>query len=111
MLDRLLHGSAFWGWRVGASLAQRLPSWITYPAAVVGGEIAYLFWTGRRRIAKQNFAVVLALPADDREVAPVARRSVRNFAKYLVEIMRFPRPETPDLAKLLTCHPPSWSSF
>ena len=71
MLDRILHGSAFWGWRVGASLAQRLPSWITYPAAVVGGEIAYVFWTGRRRIAKQNFAVVLALPADDREVARV----------------------------------------
>src|SRR3989475_9428398 len=111
MLDRMLHGSAFWGWRVGASLAQRLPSWITYPAAVVGGEIAYLFWTGRRRIAKQNFAVVLALPADDREVARVARRSFRNFAKYLVEIMRFPRLQTADFAKLVTVDPRSWSYF
>src|SRR2546426_9236683 len=111
MLDRLLHGSAFWGWRVGASLAQRLPSWITYPAAVVGGEIAYVFWTGRRRIAKQNFAVVLALPADDRGVARVARRSFRNFAKYLVEIMRFPRLETADFAKLVTVDPRSWSYF
>src|SRR5438477_11825966 len=111
MLDRLLHGSAFWGWRVGASLAQRLPSWITYPAAVVGGELAYLLWTGRRRIAKQNFAVVLALPADDREVARVARRSFRNFAKYLVEIMRFPRLETGDFAKLVTVDPRSWSYF
>src|SRR5438105_2210575 len=111
MLDRLVHGSAFWGWRVGASLAQRLPSWITYPAAVVGGEIAYVFWTGRRRIAKQNFAVVLALPADDREVARVARRSFRNFAKYLVEIMRFPRLESADFAKLVTVDPRSWSYF
>src|SRR5256885_15099406 len=98
MLDRLLHGSAFWGWRVGASLAQRLPSWITYPAAVVGGGIAYVFCTGRRRIAKQNFAVVLAPPADDREAAPVARRSLRNFPQYLVEILRVPRPRTADFA-------------
>src|SRR5213078_4429316 len=99
MLDRLLHGSAFWGWRVGATLAQRLPSWITYPAAVVGGEVAYLLWVGRRRIAKQNFAIVLSLPADDREVARVARRSFRNFAKYLGEIMRFTSLDNEDLAR------------
>src|SRR5436309_15382430 len=111
MLDRMLHGSAFWGWRVGASLAQRLPSWVTYPAAVVGGEIAYVFWTGRRRMAERDFAVVLALPADDREVRRVARRSFRNVAKYLVEIMRFPRLETADFARLVTVDPRSWSYF
>ena len=80
MLDRLVHGSAFWAWRVGASLAQRLPAWITYPAAVVGGEIAYLVWTGRRTVAKQNFAVVLARPADDREVARAALRNLKTAA-------------------------------
>src|SRR5437660_3279172 len=111
MLDRLLHGSAFWGWRVGASLAQRLPAWVTYPAAVVGGELAYLLWVGRRRVAKQNFAVVLALPAGHREVARVARRSFRNFAKYLVEIMRFPSLESEDFARLVTIDPRSWSYF
>src|SRR2546430_15691070 len=111
MLDRLLHGSAFWGWRVGASLAQRLPSWITYPAAVVGGEIAYLFWTGRRRIAKQNFAVALALPADDREVARVARRAFRHFAKYPLEVMRVPRLEAAHLPRLGARDPRPWASF
>jgi Kdo2-lipid IVA lauroyltransferase/acyltransferase len=111
VLDRLFHGSAFWGWRIGATLAQRLPSWITYPVAVAGGEIAYLFWVGRRRIAKQNFAIVLALPAGHRDVANVARRSFRNFAKYLVEIMRFPRLDTEDFARLVTIDPRSWSYF
>ena len=101
MLDRLLHGSAFWGWRIGASLAQRLPSWITYPAAVVGGELAYLFWVGRRRVAKQNFAVVLALPAGDREVARVARRSFRNFAKYLAEVVKKAPGATDDIVAIL----------
>ena len=106
-----MHGSAFWGWRLGAALAQRLPSWISYPAAVIGGEIAYLFWAGRRRIAKANFAIVLSLPAGDREVARVARRSFRNFAKYLVEIMRFPSLGTADFARLVTIDPRSWSYF
>src|SRR3989442_13528891 len=90
MLDRLFHGSAFWGWRLGATLAQRLPSWITYPAAVGGGEIAYLFWVGRRRIAKENFAIVLALPAGHRDGARGGRRSFRNFAKYPLGVSRFP---------------------
>src|SRR2546428_14144217 len=111
MLDRLLHGSAFWGWRLGATLAQRLPSWVTYPAAVVGGEIAYLVWVGRRRIAKQNFAIVLDLPADHRDVARVARRSFRNFAKYLVETMRFPRLDSADFKRLVAVNPRSCAYF
>src|SRR5438445_7973091 len=111
MLDRLLHGSAFWGWRLAAKLAQRMPSCSTYPAAVVGGEIAYLVWVGRRRIAKQNLAIVLDLPASHRDVARVARRSFRNFAKYLVEIMRFPRLDSEDFERLVAVDPRSWSYF
>jgi Kdo2-lipid IVA lauroyltransferase/acyltransferase len=109
MRDRLLHGTAFWAWRVGAILAQGLPSWVTYPAAVIGGEIAYVFWTSRRRVAKQNFAIVLDRQADDPEVARVARRSFRNFAKYLVEIMRFPRLEVEDLERIVAVDPRSWA--
>lgn len=111
MLDRLSHGSAFWGWRAGATLAQRLPSWITYPAAVIGGEVAYLVWGARRRIAKENFAIVLALPSGHRDVANVARRSFRNFAKYLVEIMRFPSLDAADFERLVSVDPRSWSYF
>jgi len=107
MRERLLHGSAFWAWRVGAALAQRLPESVSYPAAVVGGEIAYLVWITRRRIAKENFAVVLDLPAHHRDVARVARRSFRNFAKYLLEIMRFPRLNDGDLERKVIDDPRS----
>jgi KDO2-lipid IV(A) lauroyltransferase len=109
MRDRVLHGSAFWAWRIGAALAQRLPQWVTYPAAVVGGELAYVLWIGRRRIAKENFAIVLSRRSDDREVARVARRSFRNFAKYLVEIMRFPTLGALELDRIVTVDAPSWS--
>src|SRR5437660_11246224 len=98
MRERRFHGAALWGWRLGSTLAQHLPSWISYPAAVAGGELAYVVWVSRRHVAKNNFAVVLDRPPSDREVARVARRSFRNFAKYLVEIMRFPGLGANDLA-------------
>jgi Kdo2-lipid IVA lauroyltransferase/acyltransferase len=108
-MGRLLHGLAFWAWRLGAILAQRLPPWLTYPAAVLGGEVAYVFWIQRRRIAKHNFAVVLDRPAHHPEVARIARRSFRNFAKYLLEIMRFPRLRIEDFKRLVAVDPRSWS--
>ena len=89
MIDRITHGIGYWGWRIGARIAQRLPSRPLYAFAVVLGEIGYVAWTAKRRIAKHNFAIVLGRPSSDRQVAQVARRSFRNFAKYVVEIMRF----------------------
>ncbi len=101
MAQRLAHGTAYWLWRSSAALAQRLPQWVLYPVAVALGEAAYLAWGTKRRIAKQNFARVLDRSADDREVARVARRAFRNFAKYVLEIMRFPRLEPGDLERLV----------
>lgn len=102
LASRLAHGLAFWLWRISAALAQRLPQPALYPIAVALGEGAYVVWGAKRRIAKQNFARVLDRPEHDREVARVARRSFRNFAKYVVEIMRFPRLAAEDLERLVT---------
>ena len=102
MIERVVHGIGYWGWRLGARLAQRLPARPLYAVAVVLGEIGYLAWTAKRRIAKHNFAIVLGRPSTDREVARVARRSFRNFAKYVVEIMRFPRLSIADFERLVT---------
>jgi len=99
--SRLGHGAAYWMWRTSAGLVQRLPKRVTYPAAVVGGELGYLLWTSKRRITKSNFAIVLGRDVGDVEVARVARRSFRNFAKYVTEIMRFPRLELDELHRLV----------
>ena len=66
------------------------------------GEIGYLAWTAKRQVAKRNFAIVLGRPWTDREVAMVARRSFRNFAKYVVEIMRFPKLGVADFERLVS---------
>jgi len=102
MLSRLVHGTGYWGWRVSATIAQRLPARLLYSVAVLLGEITYLGWRAKREITKHNFAIVLARPSTDREVARVARRSFRNFAKYVVEIMRFPRLDISDFERLVT---------
>jgi KDO2-lipid IV(A) lauroyltransferase len=95
-------------WRIGAALVQRLPSGLVYACAVLGGELTYLVWSTKREIAKHNLAVVLGRPQTDIEVARVARRSFRNFAKYLTEIMRFPRLHPADLEQLVAIDPSSF---
>ena len=107
MRSHLVEGFVYWGWRIGAALVQRLPSRLVYACAVLGGEIAYIGWRTRREIAKHNFAIVLGRPQGDPEVARVARRSFRNFAKYLIEIMRFPSLHPADLDRLVTIDPRS----
>lgn len=101
MIARITQGIGYWGWRIGARVAQRLPARPLYAFAVILGEIGYLVWTAKRQIAKHNFAIVLGLPWTDPEVAQVARRSFRNFAKYIVEIMRFPRLDVADFERLV----------
>jgi lauroyl/myristoyl acyltransferase len=99
--ERILHGISYWGWRIGAAIAQRLPARPLYAFAVALGEVGYISWATKRRIAKRNFSIVLGRPSTDRVVAQVARRSFRNFAKYVVEIMRFPLLGVADFERLV----------
>jgi len=101
VIARITHGIGYWGWLIGARIAQRLPARPLYAFAVILGEIGYVVWTAKRQIAKRNFAIVLGRPWTDPEVARIARRSFRNFAKYIVEIMRFPRLGVADFERLV----------
>jgi KDO2-lipid IV(A) lauroyltransferase len=105
---RLAEGVMFWMWRVGAALVQHLPARLVYAGAVIGGEITYLGWATKREIAKHNLAVVLGKAQTDIEVARVARKSFRNFAKYLTEIMRFPKLHPADLQRMVLIDPQSF---
>ncbi len=102
MRGRIAQGVGYWLYRAAAGVAQRLPQAVLYPLAVVLGEAAYVAWGAKRHVAKENFARVLDRPAGDRDVARVARRSFRNFAKYVLEIMRFPRLRAADLERLVS---------
>ena len=77
MIHRLAQGIGYWTWRIAAGVAQRLPARPLYAFAVILGEVGYVSWTAKRRIAK------------------------RNFAKYIVEIMRFPLLSVADFERLV----------
>ena len=108
MRSRLVEGVFFWVWRIGAALVQHLPARVVYAGAVIGGEITYLGWATKREIAKHNLAIVLGRAQTDIEVARVARKSFRNFAKYLTEIMRFPKIHPADLERMVQIDPQSF---
>jgi lauroyl/myristoyl acyltransferase len=74
--------------RVCSALVRVLPSWLVYLVAVAAGEGFYWLWRKKRRIALQNMAQVLGLPADHPEVKRAARCSMRNYMKYLAEFLR-----------------------
>lgn len=91
----------YWAWRTGSLLAQRTPPRLGYLVAVALGNLAYLVWTTKRDVAKHNLAPVLRRAAHERRVAWTARRSFQEFAKYLYEVMRFPRMRASDLERLV----------
>ena len=102
---RLLHGAGYWVWRAASGLAQRVPVGLTYALAALGGGLAYLLWVPKREIAKRNLATVLGLPPDHPAVARAARGAFRNFARYLVEILRFPALTAHDIDRLVSIEP------
>lgn len=108
-MRRIAQGAAYWLWRATSALAQRVPTRVAYAVALAGGELAYRLWAEKRHIAQANLATVLGRDADDPEVARVTRRSFRNFAKYVVEIMRFPSLTREDIARLVTIPEETWT--
>jgi KDO2-lipid IV(A) lauroyltransferase len=91
----------FWGWRIGSLLAQRVPLAVAYAVSALVGDIVYVVWRSRREIAKHNLAAVLRRDPEEHEVAHTARRSFREYSKYIVEIMRLPRLSDADLDELV----------
>lgn len=108
VVRRLLQGAGYLAWRVSSALAQRAPAGLAYALAAAGGELAYLLWAPKREIAKRNLGTVLGLGHGHPAVARAARGSFRNFARYLVEIMRFPALTAHDIDRLVAIEPATW---
>ena len=81
----------YWAWRLGMYLTYILPSRWTLAAAAAAGNSAYYIMSLRRRVAKNNFSHVLGKSPDDPLVRRVARQSFQNYARYLRDVMLYPR--------------------
>jgi lauroyl/myristoyl acyltransferase len=78
-----LHAYAVAVWIV-AHVPPRLARWVIGTASQAG----YLVWPTKRAWSNQNFGRVAGLPPDDRRVRRLALSAYREYAAYLVEVMR-----------------------
>lgn len=72
----------------------------TRPRRQIAGlicEAVYWLWPEKRRNTIDNMAHVLGLPASDRRVQQVARRSWRNYGRYTADFLNFPNVTGPQL--------------
>jgi hypothetical protein len=75
------YAAAVW---VVAHVPATLARWVIGTASQAG----YLVWPTKRRWSNLNFSRVAGLPADSRAVRSLALGAYREYARYLVEVMR-----------------------
>jgi len=78
----------YWAYRLGERVINFLPRWLVLPLAAAAGNAAHDLTGDKRAVVRGNVAHVLRLPEDHPRVRRAARRAFRNYAKYLVDVMR-----------------------
>jgi lauroyl/myristoyl acyltransferase len=91
----------YWAYRIVERVINLLPRWLVLPLAAAAGNAAHDVTAEKRRLVRQNLSHVMHLPADHPRVRRAARRAFRNYAKYLVDVMRLDTLEAEDVEKLV----------
>jgi KDO2-lipid IV(A) lauroyltransferase len=78
----------FWLYRAGERVMSALPRGLVMPIAAALGNLAYDLAGPKRNLIHENLAHPMRLNPEDRRVKAAARRAFRNYAKYLVDMMR-----------------------
>ncbi len=94
----------YWLWRLGMFLASLVPPRWSFAAAGAVGNSAYYLFPLRRRVARENFSHVLGRPPEDPEVGRVARQSFQNYARYLRDVLLYPRISMSELERRVVIH-------
>ncbi|HEV2236562.1 MAG TPA: lysophospholipid acyltransferase family protein [Ktedonobacterales bacterium] len=80
--------------------------------AVAGalGEVVFWAWRSKRRITTANMAQVLGVPPDAAAARWAARRSWRNYGRYMVEFFYLPNASVADIIARIedTTPAPGW---
>ncbi len=78
----------YWGYRLLERVINTIPRRLAMPAAAAVGNLAYDVAGSKRDLIHANLSRPMRLPPDDKRVKRAARRAFRNYAKYLVDMMR-----------------------
>ena len=91
----------YWAYRTAERLIGVLPRGAVLPIAAAAGNAAYDLSGSKQALIHTNLGHAMDLPADDPRVARAARAAFRNYAKYLVDVMRFPSLTDADAERLV----------
>ena len=91
----------YWAYRLGERVISLLPRWLVLPLASAAGNAAHDLTADKRALVRENVAHVMHLPTDHPRVRRAARRAFRNYAKYLVDVMRLDALESADVARFV----------
>lgn len=91
----------YWAYRLGERVINLLPRWLVLPLAAAAGNGAHDLTADKRGLVRENVAHVLDLPIDHPRVKRAARRAFRNYAKYLVDVMRLETLRSEEVAHLV----------
>ena len=80
--------ATFWLYRAAERVINAIPRPLAMRAAAAVGNAAYDLAGDKQRVIHANLARPMRLPPGDRRVRRAARRAFRNYAKYLVDMMR-----------------------
>jgi KDO2-lipid IV(A) lauroyltransferase len=78
----------YWIFRLIILLGRPFPPEVGYFVARIVADICYVFFRGKRRALKDGLARVLNT-TDEKVISLAARRSFRNFGKYVVDFIHF----------------------
>lgn len=84
----LIHHFVYWAFRVIIFIGRPVPTRVGYFVAPMIADICYLFYRGGRRALHENLSRVLETN-DRRVLGRVARNTIRNFSKYVVDFIHF----------------------
>lgn len=95
---RVVEKAAVIGFRSMSAVLAFTPPALSRAVIAGANQVAYLVWPAKRRFSNRNFGHVLGLPPGDRRVARLAMRAYREYARYMVELMRLPSRPLEELA-------------
>ncbi len=93
--ERTRERLTFWAYRAGEAAIGALPRGVVLPVAAAAGNVAYDLAGDKQAVVRDNLARAMGRPADHPKVDHAARRTFRNYARYLADMMRL-ADETPD---------------
>lgn len=98
---RLVEKAAVIGYKATAAALAHLPPPLS--REVIGGfsQLGYLVLPSKRRWSNRNFGHVLGLPPDHPRVRRMALRAYKEYATYMVELMRLPSRPKDEVSSLV----------